>query len=85
MKLDIVLSFKISLFFHLEHPVIAAHAVLNDLQEGFRSTISCTVVAGDLPMTITWQKDGMPLEHDPDRLVKHHSDFSSGGCHADDM
>ncbi|KAK8723178.1 hypothetical protein OTU49_011883, partial [Cherax quadricarinatus] len=38
--------------------------------------LSCTVTAGDLPITINWLKDNRHLQHDPDVESKQTSDFS---------
>jgi len=31
-----------------------------------RAQVACSLVSGDLPITITWRKDGGPLVQDPD-------------------
>ncbi|XP_075215282.1 cell adhesion molecule Dscam2-like [Lycorma delicatula] len=36
-----------------------------NLEEGERAQISCTVVSGDLPIDIIWQKDGRNIPQDP--------------------
>ena len=34
----------------------------DDLEEGMRTSVVCSVVAGDPPITISWLKDGKPIE-----------------------
>ncbi|KAK3860836.1 hypothetical protein Pcinc_033125, partial [Petrolisthes cinctipes] len=47
-----------------------------EMEEGRRTQLSCTVTAGDLPITINWLKDGRHLQHDLDVESKQTSDFS---------
>lgn len=42
-------------------PVIEAFSFPKNLQEGGRAQISCTISSGDMPVAITWHKDGAPL------------------------
>lgn len=60
-------------------PKIGHFSFLNDQEEGMRNQLNCMVISGDLPMTVTWLKDGQHLQHDPDRTVKQISEFSSVG------
>ncbi|KAK4299474.1 hypothetical protein Pmani_028258 [Petrolisthes manimaculis] len=47
-----------------------------EMEEGRRTQLSCTVTAGDLPITINWLKDGRHLQHDLDVESKQTSEFS---------
>ncbi|RZF43885.1 hypothetical protein LSTR_LSTR007221, partial [Laodelphax striatellus] len=47
-------------------PKIAPFHFPANMEEGDRAQISCTVISGDLPIEIMWQKDGRPLSQDPD-------------------
>lgn len=38
----------------------------NNLKEGGKTNIVCSVTSGDLPINFSWRKDGKPLPHDPD-------------------
>ncbi|RZF37497.1 hypothetical protein LSTR_LSTR016521 [Laodelphax striatellus] len=49
-----------------EPPEISPFQFSEDLQEGSRTHVVCAIIFGDLPMEITWNKDGRPLAHDPD-------------------
>lgn len=45
---------------------------------GDRASLTCSVVKGDLPLTITWRKDGRPI--DPSQLsmsIKHVDQYNS--------
>ncbi|XP_065220184.1 cell adhesion molecule Dscam1-like isoform X2 [Planococcus citri] len=38
----------------------------NNLKEGGKTNLVCSVTSGDSPITFAWRKDGKPLPHDPD-------------------
>jgi hypothetical protein len=42
-------------------PVISSFSFDDNLQEGQRTSISCNVMSGDLPIEITWLKDFHPI------------------------
>lgn len=42
-------------------PVIEPFSFPKSIQEGGRAQVTCTVTAGDMPVTFNWQKDGLPL------------------------
>lgn len=44
---------------------MAPFAFPGTLVEGNRAQVSCGVISGDLPITISWRKDGGPLPRDP--------------------
>ncbi|XP_039276122.1 Down syndrome cell adhesion molecule-like protein Dscam2 [Nilaparvata lugens] len=50
----------------MKPPEISPFQFSDDLQEGSRTHVVCAIIFGDLPMEITWNKDGRPLAHDPD-------------------
>jgi len=58
-------------------PKIGRFSFLSDQEEGLRNQLNCMVTSGDLPMTVTWLKDGSHLQHDSDMSVKQTSEFSS--------
>ena len=51
-------------------PVIEDFKFDGKLQAGMRTRIYCNVAQGDLPLTITWLKDGKPLNQLNDPLAK---------------
>lgn len=42
-------------------PVISSFNFDDNLQEGQRTSISCNVMSGDLPIDISWLKDSQPI------------------------
>ncbi|KAI5745326.1 hypothetical protein M8J76_010108 [Diaphorina citri] len=50
----------------MKPPVITPFQFLDNLQQGNRAHVSCSITSGDLPITILWHKDGKPLPQDPD-------------------
>uniref|UniRef100_A0A8D9EQZ0 Down syndrome cell adhesion molecule-like protein Dscam2 n=2 Tax=Cacopsylla melanoneura TaxID=428564 RepID=A0A8D9EQZ0_9HEMI len=50
----------------MKPPVITPFSFLDNLQQGNRAHVSCSITSGDLPITIVWHKDGKPLPNDPD-------------------
>lgn len=53
---------------------IASHTVLN---VGERASLTCTVIKGDLPLTITWNKDGHPLKSKMHSTITQVDQFNS--------
>ncbi|KAI1290317.1 Down syndrome cell adhesion molecule-like protein Dscam2 [Halotydeus destructor] len=52
-----------SLYIHVvEKPVINPFLFGSDLREGMRTTVMCSVLSGDSPLSITWYKDGVELK-----------------------
>lgn len=49
-----------------EPPQIQPFQFADNLQEGHRTQVSCTILSGDFPIDITWHKDGRPLTQEPD-------------------
>ncbi|RWS16811.1 Down syndrome cell adhesion molecule-like protein, partial [Dinothrombium tinctorium] len=45
----------------LAAPVLSPFLFANNLEEGMRTSVLCSVIAGDPPITIDWFKDGIPL------------------------
>lgn len=43
-------------------PVISPFVFTDDLEEGMRASVVCSVTAGDPPVTLSWFKDGIPIE-----------------------
>lgn len=54
------------LIFFSEPPEITPFQFPENLREGNRAHITCTVVSGDLPIQIIWHKDGNPIPQDHD-------------------
>lgn len=52
--------------FFSEPPEITPFQFPENLREGNRAHITCTVVSGDLPIQIIWHKDGNPIPQDHD-------------------
>lgn len=48
----------------LAPPVVEPFFFPKSLSEGRRATVTCVVSAGDLPIRISWLKDGIPLPSD---------------------
>lgn len=42
-----------------------------------RAQVSCSIISGDLPITITWRKDGGPLPQENDVQEQHHQFVSN--------
>lgn len=45
-------------------PEIAPFQFPSTLVEGNRAQVSCSLISGDLPISISWRKDGGPLPRD---------------------
>lgn len=46
-------------------PTIEPFAISRSLREGQRATIMCTISSGDLPISISWFRNGQPLAESP--------------------
>ncbi|KAK7578218.1 hypothetical protein V9T40_010423 [Parthenolecanium corni] len=53
---------------------IASHTVLN---VGERASLTCTVIKGDLPLTISWSKDGHPFKSKQHSTITQVDQFNS--------
>ncbi|GFU65158.1 down syndrome cell adhesion molecule-like protein Dscam2 [Trichonephila clavipes] len=51
----------------VERPVINPFIFGDELMEGMRTMVVCTVLAGESPINILWLKDSMPLLHSEHR------------------
>lgn len=58
-------------------PVIDKFSFPSDLREGMRTRISCVVRDGDLPITISWKKDGKPIPKHATLEIHSTDEFSS--------
>ncbi|XP_067138815.1 cell adhesion molecule Dscam1-like isoform X2 [Centruroides vittatus] len=58
-------------------PVIEQFSFPKSLREGQRSSVSCTVGSGDLPIKIRWFKDGQPIPDHKGIRVNEVADYSS--------
>ncbi|XP_047494788.1 Down syndrome cell adhesion molecule-like protein Dscam2 [Penaeus chinensis] len=58
----------------LKPPVLAELKFPAGLVEGMRFSLSCSLLSGDLPISLRWEKDGRPLPRDP-VLTETHSQF----------
>lgn len=47
------------------------------IREGMRARLQCVVIDGDLPIRITWTKDGQPISSDIGVTIRDLDDFSS--------
>ncbi|XP_049947508.1 Down syndrome cell adhesion molecule-like protein Dscam2 [Schistocerca serialis cubense] len=61
----------------LEPPQIDPISTKPDLQRGMRTHLSCIVSKGDLPIEISWLKDGAPVPEDEEVSEKTIDDYSS--------
>ncbi|XP_068200860.1 cell adhesion molecule Dscam1-like [Palaemon carinicauda] len=65
--------------FHLSvvgPPVLAELKFPDGLVEGMRFSLACSLLSGDLPISLRWTRDGRPLPQDP-VLTETHSRFFS--------
>lgn len=60
-----------------EPPEIAPFHFPSNLQEGMRAQVSCSIISGDFPITITWRKDGGPLPQEADVQEQQHQFVSN--------
>ncbi|XP_047000635.1 Down syndrome cell adhesion molecule-like protein Dscam2 [Schistocerca americana] len=61
----------------MKPPQIAPFQFPSNLQEGMRAQVSCSIISGDLPITITWRKDGGPLPQEADVHEQQHEFVSN--------
>ncbi|XP_042207955.1 Down syndrome cell adhesion molecule-like protein Dscam2, partial [Homarus americanus] len=57
-------------------PVLAELKFPTGLVEGMRLSLACSLLSGDLPISLRWSRDGRPLPRDP-VLTETHSQFFS--------
>lgn len=61
-----------------EKPVINPFLFASDLREGMRTTVVCSVLSGEPPLTFAWIKDGRPLHlAHPDADAQRYGEFTS--------
>nr|CAD7578394.1 unnamed protein product [Timema californicum] len=58
-------------------PEIAPFQFPSNLQEGMRAQVSCSIISGDFPISITWRKDAGPLPQDADVHEQQHQFVSN--------
>ncbi|KAK8745262.1 hypothetical protein OTU49_000092, partial [Cherax quadricarinatus] len=63
-------------------PVLADLKFPARLVEGMRLSVACSLLSGDLPISLRWSRDGRPLPRDP-VLTETHSQFFSNLVFAD--
>ncbi|XP_069681715.1 cell adhesion molecule Dscam1-like isoform X3 [Periplaneta americana] len=61
----------------MKPPQIAPFQFPSNLQEGMRAQVSCSIISGDFPITITWRKDGGPLPQEADVHEQQHQFVSN--------
>lgn len=63
-----LLSLKVQCIYFVitEPPEIAPFTFPENLREGNRAHVTCSVISGDLPIDIIWHKDGSALPPDQD-------------------
>lgn len=52
-------------------------ATINQLNVGDRASLTCSVIKGDLPLTITWRKDNRNVDSSQHISVKQVDQFNS--------
>ncbi|RWS15521.1 Down syndrome cell adhesion molecule-like protein, partial [Dinothrombium tinctorium] len=65
-KRDVFISVIVS-------PIVEPFSFPNDLVAGRRAGVACIVSSGDLPMNITWLKDGLPLPKSLGAVTRAHN------------
>lgn len=60
-----------------EPPEIAPFQFTDNLREGNRAHVTCSVISGDLPMEILWHKDGSSLPQDQTVQEQQHQFLST--------
>ncbi|XP_071538976.1 cell adhesion molecule Dscam2-like isoform X2 [Panulirus ornatus] len=63
-------------------PVLAELKFPTGLVEGMRLSVACSLLSGDLPISLRWSRNGRPLPRDP-VLTETHSQFFSNLVFAD--
>ncbi|XP_059473435.1 cell adhesion molecule Dscam2-like isoform X2 [Neocloeon triangulifer] len=61
----------------MKPPEIAPFQFPATLREGMRAQVSCSIISGDFPISISWKKDGAPLAPEPDVAEQQHQFFSN--------
>nr|CAD7425866.1 unnamed protein product [Timema monikensis] len=61
----------------MKPPEIAPFQFPSNLQEGMRAQVSCSIISGDFPISITWRKDAGPLPQDADVHEQQHQFVSN--------
>ncbi|KAK3933321.1 Down syndrome cell adhesion molecule-like protein Dscam2, partial [Frankliniella fusca] len=56
----------------MKPPVIVPFSFHSGLEDGNRLQVSCSIMSGDLPISIEWRKDGRPLPADPSVSEQQH-------------
>ncbi|XP_022705510.1 leucine-rich repeats and immunoglobulin-like domains protein 3 isoform X1 [Varroa jacobsoni] len=56
-------------------PQISPFKVLEDLSEGKRLSLLCSVASGTPPFSFTWSKNGRPIDSRSDVKIAHYHDF----------
>ncbi|XP_022258094.1 Down syndrome cell adhesion molecule homolog [Limulus polyphemus] len=51
------------IYFKKAAPVLSPISFPKNLEEGMRTSLTCTVLAGDPPISLAWFKDGQPIQH----------------------
>src|SRR5277367_2311213 len=64
-------------FFFAVPPKIVPFSFQEEIIKGNLARVSCIVSRGDLPLNITWTKDGQPSSIIPGITVRMFDDFSS--------
>uniref|UniRef100_T1JJ84 Ig-like domain-containing protein n=1 Tax=Strigamia maritima TaxID=126957 RepID=T1JJ84_STRMM len=64
-------------FTYVDPPKIEPFSFPRDLSEDMRARVLCTIIRGDLPITITWMKDYFHLSLDLGIVVHNADEFSS--------
>ncbi|GIY53241.1 down syndrome cell adhesion molecule-like protein Dscam2 [Caerostris darwini] len=58
-------------------PIVEPFSFASALSEGKRATVTCVVSSGDLPIRISWMKDGQPLPDDLRGSISTVNEFTS--------
>ncbi|CAL1270596.1 unnamed protein product [Larinioides sclopetarius] len=58
-------------------PIVEPFSFASGLSEGKRATVTCVVSSGDLPIRISWMKDGHPLPDDLRGSISTVNEFTS--------
>ncbi|XP_049268848.1 LOW QUALITY PROTEIN: Down syndrome cell adhesion molecule-like protein Dscam2 [Rhipicephalus sanguineus] len=58
-------------------PLVSPFSFPDDLTEGKRAGAACIISEGDLPITIQWLKDGLPLDPELEASVAKANDYTS--------
>ncbi|XP_065340090.1 cell adhesion molecule Dscam1-like isoform X3 [Cloeon dipterum] len=61
----------------MKPPEIAPFQFPATLREGMRAQVSCSIISGDFPISISWRKDGTPLAPEPDVAEQQHQFVSN--------